>query len=243
MTRCAMLLAAGIGTRMRPLTERTAKPLLPLGGRTLLDHALDRLAAAGVDRVVVNTHWHADLVETHLARRSGGPEIVLRPEDALLDTGGAVQAALAAGDLGDAPFFIINGDSFWLDGPTPTLDRVAAAFDRARHDTVLLVHRTFQVHGDVGLGDFAVDPWGALRRRREREVAPYIFAGVQLASPALFARAPAGPFSLNELWDDAIGTQRLLAVVHDGLWFHLSQPRDLSEAEAALHARETGETR
>ena len=243
MTRCAMVLAAGLGMRMRPLTEKTAKPLLPLGGRALLDHALDRLAAAGVGRVVVNTHWQADLVEAHLARRGGAPEIILRPEDDLLDTGGSVKAALNSGDLGDEPFFIINGDSFWLDGPTPALERVAVSFDTARLDAVLLVHRTFQVHSDVGMGDFAVDPWGGLRRRREREVAPYIYAGVQFASPTLFAQAPAGAFSLNDLWDGVIGSGRVRAVVHDGLWFHLSQPRDLSEAEAALHARETGETR
>ena len=240
--RCAMLLAAGLGTRMLPLTERTAKPLLPLGGRALLDHALDRLAAAGVERVVVNTHWQGALVERHLAKRDGGPEIVLRPEDALLDTGGAVAAAFAAGLLGDAPFFVVNGDSFWLDGPTSALSRLAASFDAAV-DGVLLAHRTFQVHSEVGMGDFAVDPWGKLRRRREREVAPYLFAGVQLAGPALLAAAPAGPFSLNLLWDQAMAAGRLRAVVHDGLWFHLSRPSDLSEAEAALHARETGETR
>src|ERR1700712_2369236 len=111
LMRCAMVLAAGLGLRMRPLTENTAKPLLPLGGRTLLDHALDRLAAAGMDRVVVNTHWQGDRVEQHLAKRPNGPEIVLRPEFALLDTGGAVRSALADGVLGDEPFFIINGDS------------------------------------------------------------------------------------------------------------------------------------
>jgi MurNAc alpha-1-phosphate uridylyltransferase len=240
--RCAMLLAAGLGLRMRPLTEHTAKPLLPLGGRALLDHALDRLAAAGVDRVVVNTHWQAALVERHLAHRTGGVEIVVRPEDDLLDTGGAVKAALDAGALGDGPFFIVNGDSFWLDGPTPALSRLAERFDDTV-DAVLLVHRTFQIHGEVGFGDFAVDSWGRPRRRREREVAPYLYAGVQLAAPALFADAPAGPFSVNVLWDAAIAAGRLRAVVHDGLWFHLSRPSDLSEAEAALHARETGETR
>ncbi len=239
----AMVLAAGLGTRMRPLTERTAKPLLPLGGRTLLDHALDRLHANGVERVVVNTHWQADLVRRHLNRRSAGPQIILQPEATLLDTGGAVAAALAAGALRDAPFFVVNGDSFWLDGPSPALRRLAAAFDPAALDALLLVHRTFQVHGNVGRGDFAVDPWGAVRRRREREVAPYLYAGLQLATPALFADPPAVPFSVNALWDRAIAAGRLRAVVHDGLWFHLSRPQDLSDAEVALHANETGETR
>ena len=238
-----MLLAAGFGSRMRPLTERTAKPLLPLGGRTLLDHALDRLQAAGVTRVVVNTHWQAELVQRHLNRRRSGPAIVLRREEMPLDTGGAVAAALAAGALEPAPFFIVNGDSFWLDGPSPTLDRMAQIFDPAALDGVLLLHRTFQVHGETGRGDFALDTWGNLRRRREREVAPYLFAGVQLATPALFADPPSPPFSANAVWDRAIATGRLRAVVHDGLWFHLSRPQDLSDAEVALHANETGETR
>jgi MurNAc alpha-1-phosphate uridylyltransferase len=243
MIKQAMVLAAGFGTRMRPLTERTAKPLLPLGGRTLLDHALDRLGAMGVTRVVVNTHWQGALVQRHLSRRQTGPEIVLRPEAALLGTGGAVSAALAAGALEDAPFYVVNGDSFWLDGPSPTLQRLTNAFDPAATDALLLVHRTFQVHGDVGRGDFSVDPWGAMRRRREREVAPYLYAGLQLVAPALFADSPTAPFSVNVLWDRAIESGRIKALVHDGLWFHLSRPQDLSDAEVALHANETGETR
>ncbi|WP_254070702.1 nucleotidyltransferase family protein [Acidisphaera sp. L21] len=239
----AMVLAAGLGTRMRPLTERTAKPLLPLGGRTLLDHAIDRLHAVGVSRVVVNTHWQAELVQRHLARRKTGPEIVLQPEATLLETGGSVAAALASGALENAPFYVVNGDSFWMDGPAPTLLRMAAEFDSAELDSLLLVHRAFQVHGEVGRGDFSVDPWGKPRRRREREVAPYIYAGLQLATPALFANPPPPPFSTNVVWDRAIQAGRIRAVVHDGLWFHLSRPQDLSEAEIALHANETGETR
>ncbi len=239
----AMVLAAGLGTRMRPLTDRTAKPLLPLGGRPLLDHALDRLDAAGVSRVVVNTHWRADLVRQHVHARPGGPEIALRPEATLLDTGGAVAAALADGMLAQAPFYVVNGDSFWLDGPSSTLDRLAEAFDPAASDGVLLLHRTHQVHGDVGRGDFALDTWGRLRRRREREVLPYVYAGVQVATPALFADAPEPPFSANAVWDRAIAASRLRAVVHDGLWFHLTRPEDLSMAEGALHQGETGGTR
>ena len=238
-----MLLAAGFGSRMRPLTERTAKPLLPLGGRTLLDHALDRLQHAGVSRVVVNTHWQAELVQQRLNRRRSGPDIVLRPEVTLLDTGGAVSAALSDGDLDPAPFFVVNGDSFWLDGPSPTLERMHQTFDPAIMDGVLLVHRMFQVHGEAGRGDFSLDTWGNLRRRKEREVSPYLFAGVQLVAPALFEAAPPPPFSANAMWDRAIAAGRLRAVVHDGLWFHLSRPQDLSDAEVALHANETGETR
>jgi MurNAc alpha-1-phosphate uridylyltransferase len=239
--RHAMLLAAGLGTRMRPLTERTAKPLLPLGGRALLDHALDRLRDAGVETVVVNAHWQADRVEAHLAARAGGPHTILRREAALLDTGGSVAAALDL--LGEAPFFVVNGDSFWLDGPTPALERLAAAWRPGEIDAVLLVHRTFQVHADVGDGDFALDKLGAVRRRREREVVPYVYAGVQIAHAGLFADAPAGRFSMNLLWDRAIAAGRLTAVVHDGLWFHLSTPPDLAEAEYTLHARPVGESR
>jgi MurNAc alpha-1-phosphate uridylyltransferase len=236
-----MVLAAGLGTRMRPLTDRTAKPLLPLGGRTLLDHALDRLAEAGVETVVVNAHWHADLVKTHLRSRPGVPRTVISDEPVLLETGGGVKAALDL--LGPAPFFVVNGDAFWVEGPRPALSRLAAAFDPSAMDGVLLVHRTFQVNADVGFGDFMVDKVGGLRRRGEREVAPYIYAGVQLISPALLADTPGGAFSMNRAWDVAMSTDRLRAVVHDGLWFHLSTPHDLMEAETILQARQPGDTR
>jgi MurNAc alpha-1-phosphate uridylyltransferase len=239
--RRAMLLAAGLGTRMRPLTDRTAKPLLPLGGRTLIDHALDRLAAAGVEQVVVNVHWQAALVVAHLAARSGGPEIVVQREDTLLETGGAV---LRARDLlGDAPFLVVNGDTFWLDGPTPALGRVIAAWDSVAADAVMLVHRTFQVQAEVGAGDFALDKLGLVRRRREREIVPYIYAGIQLIGPDSLRGLPDGAFSMNVVWDRIIGAGRLRAVVHDGLWFHLSTPPDLVEAEHSLHAQTLGEAR
>ena len=227
-----MLLAAGLGTRMRPLTDHTAKPLLPLGGRTLLDHALDRLAAAGVTDVVVNAHWHAHRVAAHLAAREPPPCTTLQEEPALLDTGGAVRAALPR--LGPDPFFVVNGDAFWLDGTNPALQRLAAAW-AGDLDAVLLVHRTLQVLGNVGAGDFAVDPLGRIRRRKPGEIVPYLYAGIQLASPRLFDGAPAGAFSANLLWDRAIARDRVRAVVHDGRWFHLSTPADLAAAEFHLH--------
>jgi MurNAc alpha-1-phosphate uridylyltransferase len=236
----AMLLAAGLGTRMRPLTEATAKPLLPLGGRALIDHALERLRDAGVTEVVVNAWWHADHIAAHLANRAGPPSTIIRRENALLDTGGSVAAALDL--LGPDPFFVVNGDAFWLDGPTPALRRIAAAWDDAA-DAVLLVHRAFQIQAEVGPGDFALDPWGLIRRHREHEIVPYIYAGVQLVSAALFADAPAGSFSMNLLWDRAMERQRLRGVVHDGLWFHLSTPTDLAAAEYNLHARAVGDGR
>lgn len=240
MPKSAMLLAAGLGTRMRPLTNETAKPLLPLGGRALIDHALDRLAAAGVARVVVNVHWQSRRMIDHLAHRPAPPEIVVRAEEMLLETGGGVRAAL--GDLGPDPFLVVNGDTVWLDGPTPALDRLAAAWSDDV-DAVLLVARTFQVQAEVGRGDFALDPMGVVRRPRENEVVPYVFAGIQILRPSLLADAPEGAFSLNVVWDRAIEAGRLRAVVHDGLWFHLSTPADLTEAEFSLHARALGEAR
>ncbi|MGA3005701.1 MAG: nucleotidyltransferase family protein [Acetobacteraceae bacterium] len=236
----AMILAAGLATRMRPLTNNTAKPLLRLGGRTLLDHALDHLADVGVAKVVVNAFWRADKVVAHLAQRRPPPQTVAIRETALLDTGGGVRHALA--QIGPEPFFVINGDAFWLNGPTPALRRLATAL-KDDVDVVLLVHRTFQVHAETGPGDFAVSQLGVPRRRRVREVVPYIFAGASLMRPGLLDSMPHGPFSLNRTWDRAIETGRIRAVVHDGIWFHLSTPADLAEAEQVLEARITGDVR
>jgi MurNAc alpha-1-phosphate uridylyltransferase len=238
--RSAMVLAAGLGTRMRPLTDTTAKPLLTLGGRTLLDHALDHLVDAGVETVAVNAHWQADAVAAHLAQRPSPPRTVLLREEHLLETGGGVRAALAV--LGTDPFFVVNGDAFWLNGPISALRRLAGVLDQSV-DAVLLVQRTSHVHADVGYGDFALDKWGTPRRRREREVVPYIYAGVQLLHPRLLNGMPEGPFSMNRAWDIALEAGRLRAVVHDGMWFHLSTPPDLVEAEQILEARVTGDAR
>ncbi len=232
-----MVLAAGLGTRMRPLTAAIPKPLLRLGGRTLLDHALDRLAEAGVTQVVVNAHWQADRLAAHLAARPQPPATTLRREADLLDTGGAVAAAVADSLLGadGAPFYIVNGDSVWLDGPVPALARLAGALADGV-DAAILVARTARTLADTGFGDFFVDPWGVPRRRRQSEVAPYVFAGITLARPALFAGWPGGAASMNSAWDAAMAAGRLVAVVHDGIWFHLSRPADLAAAERALMA-------
>jgi MurNAc alpha-1-phosphate uridylyltransferase len=159
----------------------------------------------------------------------------------LLDTGGGVRAALAEGLLGPGPFYVLNGDAFWLDGPTPALTRLAGALDPTEADAVLLLQRAYQVHADVGSGDFALDPWGLPRRPEENELVPYIFAGAQVVTPALFepvaALAPDQPFSMNLLWDRAVAAGRLRALVHDGMWFHLSTPADLAQAESVLGAR------
>ena len=237
----AALLAAGLGTRMRPLTDHTPKPLLRLGERSLLDHALDRMAEAGVLRAVVNVHYQADQIAAHLQARGGAPAVTLRREADLLDTGGAVAAALRAGFFGDGPFYVANSDSVWLDGPSPALLRLAAVLDDTV-DGVILLHRSFQVQAEIGLGDFFLDKVGLPRRRLEREIAPYIYAGVTLATPALFAGFGEARFSMNEVWDRALAAGRLRAVVHDGLWYHLSRPEDLEEAEHALAAQLTGPT-
>jgi MurNAc alpha-1-phosphate uridylyltransferase len=228
-----MVLAAGLGTRMRPLTDDRPKPLLPLAGRTLLEHALDRLEDAGVTEAVVNAHWRAEQIETLLADRAA-PRLTIQHEKTLLETGGGVKRALPL--LGDAPFAVVNGDAYWLNGPTPALDRLAAAFDAEEMDGLLLLVRTAQVDGEVGLGDFMLDPLGRLRRPKEREMSPYLYGGVQILHPRLFDGAPEGAFSLNRLYDRAIEAERLSGLVHDGVWFHLSTPRDLDRAELALRS-------
>ena len=230
--RRGMVLAAGLSRRMRPLTDHTAKPLLRIHGKTLLDHALDRLAEAGVELAVVNAHWHADQIEAHLKARRAPPRTVVRREEELLETGGGVRAALPL--LGEDPFYVVNGDAFWLDGPVPALERLAVNFALGGAESVLLLQRTSQVQADVGLGDFALDKWGVPRRRGEREIVPYIYAGVHLMAPALLEGLQSGCFSMNVAWDHAMAVGRLRAVVHDGIWFHLSSPRDLEQAEEML---------
>lgn len=237
--RSAMVLAAGLGTRMQPLTAATAKPLLTVAGRTLLDYALDRLAEAGMHHAVVNTHWHGDQVADRLrartAREADRLQVAQQAEPVLLGTGGAIARALADGALPkETPFIAVNGDSLWLDGPIPAVARLVRRFDDASLDALLLVARTATVVGQVGSGDFAIDENGILRRRGENEIVPYVFAGVQILSPRLFASALPAPFSMNLLWDRAIDSGRIAALVHDGPWFHLSRPVDIAETERAI---------
>ena len=228
----AMVLAAGYGKRMRPLTATTPKPLLTLLRRPLIDRLLDRLREAGVAEAVVNTHYLADELEEHLSQRSEPSVRTLREPEAPLDTGGGVANALPV--LGERPFFALNGDVFWLDSYTPALDRLAAAWDPARMDALLLVTKTAEAIGYAGRGDFMVDIDGQARRRQELEVAPFAFTGIQILHPRLFRYAPEGAFSLNQLYDQAEASERLFALPHDGLWFHLSTPGDMELAEAHL---------
>ncbi len=229
--RRAMVLAAGRGLRMRPITERLPKPLVEVLNRTLLDRVLDRLDEAGVREVVVNVHHLREVIERHLEGRRS-PKIVLSVEDTLLETGGGVGKALPL--LGEDPFFVVNGDVLWLDGPQPALKVLAASWADDRMDGLLLLHPTVEAFGYQGDGDFFMDPWGRLARRPPREVSPYLFAGVQILHPRLFADAPAEAFSLNLLYDRAIEAGRLFGVLHDGEWFHVGTPEDLATAEAYM---------
>jgi MurNAc alpha-1-phosphate uridylyltransferase len=235
----AVILSAGLGLRMRPLTLTTPKPLLPLGGQPILAHVLERVQAAGVKNIILNAHHLADQVAKFAGAYSG---VTLRREAELLDTGGAIAAMRAEQRLPAAPFYVINGDTYWVDGPTSTLARMASAYRPAEMDALLLLARAAGSVAITERGDFLWPRGETLRRRGERDVAPYIYAGVQIVSPGLFAASPPPPFSMNLLWDQAIEKKRLGAIVHDGVWFHLTTPDDLARAEAVLEAREVGNT-
>jgi len=232
--RHAMVLAAGRGERMRPLTDRIPKPLVPVAGKALIDYVLDHLAAAGVEHAVVNVHHLADLIERHLAGRKA-PRITISDErHALLDTGGGVVKAL--GKLGGAPFFHVNSDTLWLDGVQPNLQRLAAAFDPDSMDALLLLAPVTDSVGYAGRGDFTMGADGRLRRRGEQQVAPFVYAGAALFRPELFEGAPAGAFSLTRLFDRAAEAGRLHGLRLEGLWMHVGTPEAIAEAEAAIAA-------
>jgi MurNAc alpha-1-phosphate uridylyltransferase len=232
--RLAMVLAAGKGVRMRPLTDKIPKPLVAVGGKPLIDHVLDRLAEAGVETAVVNVHYLADQIENHLAGRRA-PKIVISDERGeLLDTGGGVVKALPV--LGAAPFFHLNADNIWIDGVKPNLLRLAAAFDPGRMDALLLLAATSGSVGYGGRGDFTMAPDGQLARRRERNVAPFVYAGVAILHPALFSTAPPGAFSLNLLFDRAIEAGRFYGLRLEGVWMHVGTPEAIAAAETAILA-------
>jgi N-acetyl-alpha-D-muramate 1-phosphate uridylyltransferase len=233
--KSAMVLAAGLGTRMRPLTDAMPKPLLEIEGRSLLDHAIDRLALIGVETVLVNTHYKADMVAAHLAGRQW-PRIEISREDELLETGGGVQHALPR--LGEL-FFVVNSDVLWLDSKDYALARLAAAFDPARMDAVLLVQRTVTAIGYDGNGDYFLDTLGTPRRRVQGEIAPYLFTGIQLLHRRAFNGVPGGRFSLNVIYDRAEAAGRLHAIVHDGEWFHVGTPDGLAATRARLASHRT----
>jgi MurNAc alpha-1-phosphate uridylyltransferase len=234
MPKSAIVLAAGLGTRMRPYNGHIPKPLVAVGGKSLIDYGLDRLAEAGVERAVVNVHHLADAVEQHLASRRQ-PRIVISDErERLLGTGGGIARALP--QLGDAPFFLVNSDTFWLDDVKPNFGRLAGAFDPASMDALLLLAPTAGSIGYEGRGDYAMLPDGRLRRRAEQEVAPFIYAGAALLSPALFADAPTAAFPLTLLFDRAGANGRLFGLRLEGVWMHVGTPEAVAAAETALAA-------
>jgi MurNAc alpha-1-phosphate uridylyltransferase len=232
--RRAMVLAAGRGTRMQPLTDKIPKPMVAVAGKPLIDHVLDRLAQAGVERAVVNVHYLAEQLIRHLASRTR-PKVVISDERGLLlGTGGGVKKALP--ELGDAPFFHINSDTIWIDGVKPNLARLADVFDPSTMDGLLLLAPTAGSVGYAGRGDFAMAPDGRLGQRAEQEIAPFVYAGAAILSPPLFAGTPSGEFSLTTLFDRAAGTGRLHGLRLEGLWMHVGTPDAVAAAEAAIRA-------
>ncbi|WP_416899694.1 MAG: nucleotidyltransferase family protein [Minwuia sp.] len=227
----AMVLAAGYGLRLRPLTLSRPKPLVRVGGMTLIDRTLDRLAEAGIRRAVVNLHYRGDMLEAHLAQRTE-PEIVFAREEVLLDTGGGVLNALE--HFGGAPFLAVNSDMIWRDGFGSTLQRMGRAFDPETMDALLLLMPTVFAIGYRGAGDFTMAPDGRLTRKRRGRVAPFLFTGIQILKPDLFEGMEVEPFSLNRIYDLAAERGRLFGIRHEGDWVDVGTRPALELAEAFL---------
>jgi MurNAc alpha-1-phosphate uridylyltransferase len=229
----AMVMAAGLGKRMRPLTATRPKPLVEVAGKALLDHVLDRLRAAGVQRVVVNVHYLADALEAHLRDHADGLDVEVSDErDLLLETGGGLKKALPLIDCD--PFLAVNSDNLWVDGPSDTLKLLASHWDSERMDALLLLVPQARAGNHGGTGDFHMDPSGRLRRRTKARIAPFVFTGIQMVAKRMLDGAPDGPFSTNLLWDRAIEEGRCFGVVHQGLWFDVGTPPAIRATEKAL---------
>jgi MurNAc alpha-1-phosphate uridylyltransferase len=231
--RTAMVMAAGLGKRMRPLTATRPKPLIEVNGKALLDHVLEKLRVAGVSKVVVNVHYLADALEAHLTSRDYGLEVAISDErDELLETGGGLIKALPLIDCD--PFLALNSDNLWIDGPADTIKLLASQWDDQKMDALLLLVPQARALNNKGMGDFHMDRSGRIRRRERSHVAPFVFTGIQMASKRLLRLAPDGPFSTNILWDRAIGEGRAFGAVHQGLWFDVGTPQSIPMTEAAL---------
>jgi len=230
----AMVMAAGLGKRMRPLTATRPKPLIEVAGQTLLDHTLEHLKSAGVKRAVVNVHYLADALEAHLRSRVKDIEIIISDErDRLLETGGGLVKALPLIDAD--PFLVINSDNVWIDGPVDSLRLLASGWDDARMDALLLLIPLARATGHGGQGDFHLSATGQLRRRKRGVVAPFVYTGIQIISKRLFdGELPDGPFSTNLLWDRALAAGRCFGAVHQGLWFDVGTPQNVKQTEALL---------
>lgn len=227
-----MVLAAGRGKRMRPITATTPKPLVEVLGRSLIDRVFDRLVEAGVTTAVVNVHYLPDLIEIRVAKRQDIKVIVSDERERLLDTGGGVVKALP--HLGDQPFYHLNSDSIWIEGVAPNLPALADAWDGDRMDGILLLAPTVGSVGYSGVGDFEMSGDGRLTRRRERTVAPFVYAGAAILSPSVFEGRAAEPFSLNRIFDELIGKGRLYGLRLEGTWLHVGTPEAIGQAERTI---------
>ncbi len=228
----AMVLAAGHGTRMRPITETRPKALVEVGGKPLIDHALDRLKAAGIARIVVNIHAFADMMRAHLERRDDLDIIISDESDKLLETGGAIKRALPL--LGNKPILTHNCDSMWVEGMGTNIPRLIDAWDPETMDALLMVAVTANIVGDVGRGDFLMAADGRLERREARSVAPFMYTGVQIIDPKLYRDMPGEHFSTNKVWDGCLERGRLFGLRLDGVWMHVGTPAALEDAEQFL---------
>ncbi len=231
--RTAMVMAAGLGTRMRPLTETRPKPLVEVAGKPLIDHVLDRLRAAGVEQIVVNVHYLPDLLEAHLASHGSGLGVTISDERTLLlETGGGL--VQAAPMIAEDTFLVVNSDNFWVDGPADSLRLLASHWREEEMDALLLLVPHARASNTAGVGDFHMDAAGRLRRRGTGRVAPFVFTGIQIVSKRLLRDAPDGAFSTNIFWDRAIREGRCFGAVHQGLWFDVGTPPSIAATEAAL---------
>jgi MurNAc alpha-1-phosphate uridylyltransferase len=230
----AMVMAAGLGKRMRPLTATRPKPLVEVAGRTLLDHVFGRLRSAGVKRAVVNVHYLADALEAHLMNRVTGIEVVISDERGkLMETGGGIVQARAL--IGNKPFLVVNSDNLWIDGPTDAIRMLAARWDDAKMDALLLMVPLARAHNHAGQGDFHLAADGRITgRRKPGRVAPFVYTGVQILSPRLIADWPEGPFSTMLFWERAIAAGRAYGLVHQGLWFDVGTPQAIAATEAMI---------
>ncbi|MBO9670311.1 MAG: nucleotidyltransferase family protein [Sphingobium sp.] len=235
MIETAMLMAAGLGKRMRPLTATRPKPLIRVAGQALIDHALNRIEEAGIRRTIVNVHYLADAIEGHLKSRAGrtGADYIVSDERArLLETGGGLIKALPL--LGDKPFLCANSDNLWINGPVDSIRALAGRWDDETMDALLLMVPHARATGNGGPGDFRMDPRGRLSRRSPGKIAPFVFTGVQILSPRLIVDPPSDVFSTNIFWDRAIAAGRAYGFVHPGLWFDVGRPESIPLVEAAI---------
>jgi len=228
----AMILAAGLGTRMRPITEKTPKPLIKVHGKPLLDHALDALKRSDIEEVVLNVHYLADQIEDHVKSRSDMKIHISDEREELLDSGGGIASALPL--LGNEPFFLLNADSFWVEGCKPNLGRMAEFWQANDMDILLLLSSMATAVGFGSRGDFTMDADGRLARRIEHKVAPFAYAGAAILNPSIFDEAPEAPFSLNRQFDEALEKERLFGLRLEGLWLHVGTPDAIREAEDAI---------